>query len=269
MGQASAPDGFHYEFHGDPNEMFSRFFKDSFQRSSSFGETPFEDSGSFFFANNLGMGGRQQMGASGMGMDGMGIPQQEAQPVVFDLNCSLEELYAGTTKKMKVKRKSSTLKRDAEAILEVNVKPGWKAGTKITFGGEGDEVSGAQAYTPHWKRQRTSEGGKAQDVVFVVREKKHKTFTREGSNLLYNVKIPLVDALTGCHVDIATLDNRILRVNVRDMVTPTYTKVVKGEGMPQTKDGGKGDLIITFDIVYPTSLGEEQKDGLRKILPKS
>ena len=31
---------------------------------------------------------------------------------------------------------------------------------------------------------------------------------------------------------------RILRVNVRDMVTPNYAKVVKGEGMP-SKSGDK------------------------------
>eukprot|EP00913_Durusdinium_trenchii_P007512 g7061.t1 len=40
----AGPGGFRYEFHGDPNDMFARFFKDSFQRSSSFGESsPFED----------------------------------------------------------------------------------------------------------------------------------------------------------------------------------------------------------------------------------
>lgn len=254
--RAGAPGGFHYEFRGDPNEMFSRFFKDSFQRSSSFGETPFDDFGGLFGHMGMAGGQQQQMGGMRMGMGGMGMggmaQQQQAQPAMFDLNCSLEELYAGTTKKMKIKRKSSTLQREAQAVLEVNVKPGWKAGTKITFAGEGDEVL----------------GGIAQDVVFVVREKKHAAFTREGSNLLHNAKIPLIDALTGCKVDIATLDNRILRVNVKDIVTPTYTKIVKGEGMP-TKEGGKGDLIITFDTDYPKSLSEEQKDGLRKLLPRS
>eukprot|EP00913_Durusdinium_trenchii_P007511 g7060.t1 len=62
---------------------------------------------------------------------------------------------------------------------------------------------------------------------------------------------------------------RILRVNIRDMVTPNYAKVVKGEGMPSSKcPGEKGDLIITFDIVYPKALSEEQKEKLRTILPR-
>eukprot|EP00929_Paragymnodinium_shiwhaense_P017712 TRINITY_DN12735_c0_g1_i2.p1 TRINITY_DN12735_c0_g1~~TRINITY_DN12735_c0_g1_i2.p1 ORF type:complete len:354 (+),score=120.64 TRINITY_DN12735_c0_g1_i2:96-1157(+) len=260
-GAGGAPGGFHYEFRGDPNEIFSRFFKDSWQRSSSFGETPFDD---LFGGMGMGFGGGMpgmQMGGmrmggmpGGMGMGmGMGQQQTHTQPAVFDLNLTLEELYTGCVKKMKIKRNSMTLQRDAEKTLEVEVKPGWKAGTKITFAGEGDEMG----------------GGKAQDVVFVVREKKHKIFTREGSNLLYNAKIPLVDALTGCKIDIPTLDKRILRVNIKDMVTPTYTKVVHGEGMPNTKQSGKGDLIITFDIIYPTHLGDGQKEEIRNILPRS
>eukprot|EP00933_Yihiella_yeosuensis_P009959 TRINITY_DN11616_c2_g1_i2.p1 TRINITY_DN11616_c2_g1~~TRINITY_DN11616_c2_g1_i2.p1 ORF type:complete len:344 (-),score=79.77 TRINITY_DN11616_c2_g1_i2:132-1163(-) len=247
-----APGGFSYEFQGDPNDIFARFFKDSYQRSSSFGESPFEGMGGFMFPGMPGMGG---MGGGMTGMGGMGGPSA-TRPAIFELSCTLEELYNGTTKKMKVKRSSQTLSRDAEAVLEIAVKPGWKAGTKVTFAGEGDEIA----------------PGKAQDVVFIIREKKHPVFTREGTNLLHHKKIPLVDALTGFKVDIPTLDTtgRILRVNVRDMVTPAYTKIVRGEGMPSSKaPGEKGDLIITFDIVYPRALSEEQKEQLKKIVPRS
>lgn len=246
----SAGPGFSYEFRGDPNDIFARFFKDSFERSSSFGNSPFEDMGFFGgFGGMRGMGGMGGMGGAG-GMAG-------AKPAVFDLVCTLEELYNGTTKKMKVKRSSTTISRDPEAVLEVVVKPGWKAGTKVTFAGEGDEIGNS---------------GKAQDVVFVIRERKHPVFTREGSNLLHHKRIPLVDALTGFKVDIPMLDSsgRILRVNIRDMVTPVYSKVVKGEGMPSSKaSDSKGDLIITFDVVYPKSISEDVKEQLKKLLPRS
>lgn len=250
-----APGGFSYRFTGDPNDIFARFFKDSFQRSSSFGESPFEDMRGFFGMGPMGMGMGPGMPGGPGGMGGAAGPQT-VRPAVFDLSCSLEELYNGATRKMKVKRASQTLTREPEAVLEVNIKPGWKAGTKVSFAGEGDEIGNT---------------GTAQDVVFIIREKKHPIFTREGSNLLHNAKIPLVDALTGFKIDIPTLDSqsRILRVSVRDMVTPTYTKVVKGEGMPSSKASGtKGDLVITFDIVYPSAVSEEQKEQLRKVLPR-
>eukprot|EP00929_Paragymnodinium_shiwhaense_P120252 TRINITY_DN92175_c0_g1_i1.p1 TRINITY_DN92175_c0_g1~~TRINITY_DN92175_c0_g1_i1.p1 ORF type:complete len:340 (+),score=77.26 TRINITY_DN92175_c0_g1_i1:202-1221(+) len=244
---ADMPGGFQYQFRGDPNEMFSRLFKDSFQRSSSFGETPFDDIGFLFGGGRGGMPGRRQGGMDENSR--MGKPQ----PAVFDLPLTLEDLYKGTTKKMKIKRSSTTLQRDSEPVLEVNVKPGWKAGTKVTFAGEGDELV----------------NGIAQDVVFVVRESAHKHLTRDGSNLLHHTKIPLVDALAGCKVDVPTLDNRVLRVNVRDVVTPTYTKIIKGEGMPNSKcPESKGDLVLTFDIEYPSALCQEQKDALRKVMPR-
>jgi len=251
--------GFHYNFTGDPHDVFAKFFKDSFQRSSSFGESPFEDMGGFFNMGGFGgkgMGGQGGMGGNmGQGMFGMPAGAPTKRPALFDLNCTLEELYNGTTKKLKVTRNSITLKRDAETVVSIDVKPGWKAGTKVTYSGEGDEISGT---------------GKAQDVVLVIREKHHNTFTREGSNLLHHTRIPLVDALTGCKVDIPTLDNRLLRVNISDVVTPTYTKIVKGEGMPSTKSpGAKGDLIITFDITYPKVLSSDAKEQISRIMPRS
>lgn len=245
-GFSGAPGGFSYQFHGDPNEIFARFFKDSFERSSSFGESPFEDMGGLFGGMMGGMGGMGGMADMASG---------KSKPAVFELGCTLEELYNGARKKMKVKRSSQTLQRSAETVLEVDVKRGWKAGTKVTFPGEGDEIGSS---------------GRAQDVVFVIREKRHATFTREGCNLLHCARVPLVDALTGFKIDVPTLDNRILRVNVRDIVGPAYAKVVKGEGMPSSKcPGSKGDLIITFDVFYPTSIGEEAKEQLRKALPRA
>jgi len=231
--------GFSYQFNGDPNDIFARFFKDSFQRSSSFAESPFEDGGGLF----------------GGGMFPMGGEHGRKRPAIFDLHCSLEDLYNGTTRKLKVKRTSTSLQRADEAVLEIAVKPGWKPGTKVTFQGEGDEFGNS---------------GQAQDVVFIIREKRHPLYTREGSNLLHHRKIPLVDALTGFKFDLPHLEpDKTLRIAVNEIVTPTYTKVVKGKGMPSSKDPAeKGDLVVTFDIVYPKELPADSKERLKQVLPR-
>lgn len=91
----------------------------------------------------------------------------------------------------------------------MQIQKGWKAGTKITYTGEGDEVA----------------PGKCQDIVFSVHETPHAIFAREGSDLVRHTRIPLVDALTGFKIDVPTLDNRILRVNIKDVVHPKYSKV--------------------------------------------
>jgi len=245
-GGARGPGGFSYQFSGDPNDMFARFFKDSFQRSESFGESPFGGFGGLFggFAN-----------AAGGGMPGGFGGEGRVRPAVFELHCSLEELYSGATRKMKVTRSSVTLKRSPETVLEINIKPGWKAGTKVTFPGEGDEIGST---------------GAAQDVIFVIREKRHPLYTREGSNLLHHRKVPLVDALCGFKFDLDHLESGLtLRIAVTDIVTPTYTKVIRGKGMPSSKDpSSRGDLVVTFDIVYPQAVSPEAKEQLKGILPR-
>lgn len=69
---------------------------------------------------------------------------------------TLEELYYGTTKKIKISRKSFNENYEYttdEQILEVPVKPGLLKGSKIKFNGVGNQV----------------EGGR-QDLHFIVQE---------------------------------------------------------------------------------------------------
>eukprot|EP00960_Hanusia_phi_P073859 768103-Hanusia_phi.AAC.1 len=244
------PGGFtRYEFHGDPNEIFRNIFGNNGFGGFGFGGddifSSFEfERGPKFFPHKNGAHGSFPMGG-----------ESKKRPYVVDLNLSLEELYTGITKKLKISRKTKTPGRSPQNIFDIKVKPGWKAGTKITFEGEGDEEM----------------PGQAQDVVFVVKEKPHQAFTRSGSNLIYRKKaIPLVDALTGFKFNIQTLDKRTLEVDVKDVVSPTYRKVIQGEGMPISKEPGKrGDLIVEFDIIFPQSLSDDSKLKIRQAFGRS
>lgn len=179
---------------------------------------------------------------------------RKAPPIENTLPCSLEELYKGTTKKMKISREivdvsGKTL--PVEEILTIDIKPGWKRGTKITFPEKGNEQPNVIPA----------------DLVFVIDEKPHSTFTREGNDLVVTKKIPLVEALTGCTVHLTTLDGRTLTIPVNNVIHPDYEEVVAKEGMPIPKDPSKrGNLRIKFDIKFPTRLSAEQKSGIKKLL---
>ena len=98
--------------------------------------------------------------------------------------------------------------------------------------------------------------GVAQDIQVVVREKPHDRFVREGADLHLKHAISLADAICGLpHLDVRSLDAaaRVLRVNFKGVaITPATSKVVAGEGMPR-RGGGKGDLVITFDVRFPST----------------
>ena len=143
---------------------------------------------------------------------------KKLDPVLYNLECTLSELYNGCTKKFNVSRKRFT--SEGELLLDskqlvINVKPGWKKGTKITFPNEGDE----------------SKNAIPADIVFVVQEKilPENGYTREGNNLIYTYKITLADALSDCSLQVPTLDNRLISIACPEVVTPYYEKRVKGE----------------------------------------
>ena len=132
---------------------------------------------------------------------------------------------------------------------------GFKAGTRITYSGEGDEV----------------EPGLAENIVFVLREVKHDRFVREGDDLHYEITVPLVESLCGFTHDIVMLDEqeRIKRLKKRVPVTNKTTQVIAGEGMPisKSKTGEKGDLIVSFVVDFPDyELNDEQKEHIRAAL---
>jgi DnaJ family protein B protein 13 len=104
------------------------------------------------------------------------------------------------------------------------------------------------------------------DIVFVVKDKPHKSFKREGDDIIYTADIPLQKALTGDLIDVPTLDNRLISIPVNDIVCPGYTKRVPGEGMPLSNSNQRGDLILAFNIEFPKYLTTEQKKLVNQAL---
>lgn len=138
-----------------------------------------------------------------------------------------------------------------EEILTIEVKPGWKKGTKITFPEKGNEQPNVIPA----------------DVIFIIDEKPHRVFTRDGNDLVMTQRISLVDALTGYTANITTLDGRSLTIPISSVIHPTYEEIVPREGMPIPKDPSKrGNLRIKFNIQFPTRLTSEQKVGMKRLL---
>jgi len=249
-GVPSRPDfeGFEggYKFHGDSELVFSQFFG---------GKNPFAD---FFAVHNDAV---SPFGAKFGGLHGMttgnaasGEPVQPP-PIEQDLHLTFEELYNGTIKKIKITRRvfkedgPSTV--EADKILVIDVKKGWKDGTRLTFPQEGDQ---GPNQIPA-------------DIVFTVREVPHSRFKRDGNDLIYESKIILKKALMGFILDLEMLDGRLLKIPVHEIVHDGFTKEVAQEGMPISKSPEqRGKLILKFGVEFPTYLSKTQKELISKAL---
>ncbi|CAG02944.1 unnamed protein product, partial [Tetraodon nigroviridis] len=222
-----------YVYHGKPEKTFMQFFG---------GDNPFADFQTFDVPPQAG---NLQPGV---------VKTQDPQ-IERDLHLSLEDLYLGCTKKIKISRRvmnpdgfASSIR---DKILTINVKPGWKEGTKVIFPKEGDQ--GPNTIPA--------------DIVFIVRQKTHPLYIRQENDLIYKVQISLEMALIGFSVDVETLDGRLLTIPINDIVRPEYKKVVPGEGMPLSHHvSTKGNLIITFDVHFPEKLAPEGKQLIKQAL---
>ena len=165
------------------------------------------------------------------------------------LPLSLEELYNGATKKLKVTRRLLNGNSD-EDIITVNIKAGWKAGTKLKFDKRGDEIA----------------PGTFQTLVFVLDEKPHPTFKREGDDLHITLDISLSEALTGVNKTITTLDSKPLTISTDSVVEPNSTRRIPKKGMPNSKTGAYGDLVVKFHVRFPRTLNSAQKQQVRQAL---
>lgn len=199
-----------------------------------------------------GMGGAPRMRAGGAG------PRRPQTPEVTVLEkplpITLEDLFSGTTKRLKINRKTfdpQTGKQSTqEKIVEVPIKKGLKAGSKIKFSNIGDQI----------------EGG-TQDIHFVVAEKAHPMFKREGDDLRHDVEIDLKEALTGWKRVVSTIDGKQVNVGGSGPTPPTYTDRFPNLGMPKSKTPSqRGDLVVGVKIKFPQSLTPDQKAKLKEIL---
>ncbi|DAA77131.1 TPA_exp: Uncharacterized protein A8136_6897 [Trichophyton benhamiae CBS 112371] len=237
------PGGFSFS---SPDDIFS-----SFARSGGVGD---DDLFSFL----SGGGGRGFGGGGGGGSryrrEARRPPTPEVTTVERQLPLSLEELFHGVHKKMKIKRKTfdeRTGKRSMEdKILEFDIKRGLKAGSKIKFKGVGDQ----------------EEGG-TQDLHFIVAEKEHPHLKRVGDDLITTIEISLKEALTGWSRTVNTIDGRQLRVSGAGPTPPGFEEKFPAQGMPKPKQPTlRGDFIVKVDVKFPTSLTQAQKTKLAQTL---
>ena len=283
--QSTGPNGTRFYFSGggpggfrNANDIFREFFGSSnpFANFSSGDEDDVDmDNDGAGYGGRGGMHGGMPGGFAGMFGGGMpgGFPGAAAagggaggrrrgpaqdRPVVTELPISLEDLYKGVTKKLKITRtvhSTDGTAREESKVFTIDVKPGWKDGTKITFEGEGDVYPGR----------------KPADIIFVIREKPNQFYKRNGNDLVYDIPINLCQALTGIKLTLPHPSGEEVVVNIKDIISPNNAhRVIAGKGMPISKaPGSYGDIVVNFQISFPTTLTDHQKKKVKEALEGS
>jgi DnaJ family protein A protein 2 len=137
--------------------------------------------------------------------------------------------------------------------LTVDIPKGVKDNKQFIFDGQSDEMPGV----------------KAGDAIVLLEVEKHRNFTRKGADLYYNLKISLLEALTGFETVIPHFNNKSILVKSTpgEIITPGVTKTVQELGMPFFENSYKfGNLNITFTVDFPAKLDSSEKEAYEKLL---
>ena len=102
-----------------------------------------------------------------------------------------------------------------------------------------------------------------QDFDITVSVNPHRSFKREGVDVIIDYEISFADATLGGDTNVPTLDGD-LKLKIKAGTQPGSLVRLSGKGIHNLNSGRRGDFYIRFIIKVPTKLNREQKDLLKE-----
>jgi molecular chaperone DnaJ len=140
---------------------------------------------------------------------------------------------------------SGILKKEEE--IKIKIPAGIDNGEMIRLSGGGEAVR----------------DGTSGDLYIKTHVKKHKTFRKEGNDLLMNLDVKLSDALLGAKIDIQTLDG-LSTLHIPEGVNTGDILQIRGKGVPD-QNRNRGDILVHVKVALPKKLSKSARDGIQKL----
>jgi curved DNA-binding protein len=104
------------------------------------------------------------------------------------------------------------------------------------------------------------------DIHLTVQVQSHPIFQRQGDDLVKSVDVNCIDAMLGKKIQVTTIDNRTLDINIPAGTQHGQMLSAAGYGMPKVNDNRfKGRLLVNVNIVVPKNITENQKNILKQL----
>ena len=141
-------------------------------------------------------------------------------------------------------------RKNAERKVSVEILPGVQNGQIIKIKGAGEAG------------ERGAEEG---DLYIQIRVALHSVFARRGDDLVVKKDIELISLLLGKKLEIPTITNNKISIEIPAHFNLKEELRIRGEGMPHFGNIGRGDLLINFTIRAPKKLNSKAKQLLEDL----
>lgn len=179
-----------------------------------------------------------------------GIYFKSKNDLEITIKVTLNELYSGCVKKIKINNKQKCNFCDKDETFCDNCK-----GEKfireykiIKF----EIPKGTQSYEKIVIKNDSIQG----NIIISLNLIENKFYKRLGDNLSINSKISLLESISGFSIEFLHLDNNVINIknDIGEIITNGQTMIVKGKGMPKKNSDEYGDLFIIIEIEYPENI---------------
>ena len=136
-----------------------------------------------------------------------------------------------------------------EETIEIQIPAGVEDNMQLSMRGKGNSGS---------------KGGPAGDLLVIIEQKPHETFSRDGSNIHSDLFINFADAALGIQSEVPTLSSTV-KIKIPPGTQSGKIFRLKGMGMPSVHGYEKGDHLIHVNIWTPKNLTHEEKIILEKM----
>ena len=104
------------------------------------------------------------------------------------------------------------------------------------------------------------------DLVIIFNVINSSDFTREGDNIIYNLKLNVIDALLGCDKKIKTIDGSEISIHIPECTNHGHIFTIKSKGLPNMNSSQYiGDMKVIVNLVMPKSLSNKDREHLKKV----
>jgi len=175
---------------------------------------------------------------------------QKPTPIIQTIQITLQQAYTGINYPLEIERwiTDDKIKRTECEKIYIDIPKGIDENEIIIVREKGNILNNANL-------------GDIKIFIKIINDTK---FERLGMDLIFKKKITLKEALTGFTFDIKHITGKTYTINGSTVIKPNYEKTIMGMGME--RDNQRGNMIIQFEMIFPSKLSKDQISGLKKIL---
>lgn len=141
-------------------------------------------------------------------------------------------------------------RKTVQKPLVIKIPPGAVEGTRIRLTGEGG--AGVQ-------------GGPPGDLYLFVHEKRDSVFVRQERNLHYAQEISFAQAALGAEVQVPEIGGGTSKLHIPGGTQNGTQFTIRGQGVPNVRGHGRGDLIVTVQVMIPKDLNHEEQQLIHRL----